>query len=89
MALGAERHRVVEMVVREGMVMALVGVLVGTLGGLVLMGLMESLLFGVAPRDPLTFLVVPPLFAAVALAACWVPAARGARIEPSTALRYD
>jgi putative ABC transport system permease protein len=46
-------------------------------------------LFGVTPYDPLTFLIVPPLLALIALIACWLPARRAARIDPLVALRYE
>jgi putative ABC transport system permease protein len=50
---------------------------------------MEGMLYGVDSQDPATFLAVPALFGAVALLACWIPAARAARVAPSTALRYE
>jgi len=89
MVLGAEGGQVVGMVVREGMIMALTGVVVGTAAAWFLSGLMAGLLYGVAPRDPATFTVVPALFAAVALVACFVPAARAARVRPASALRHS
>ena len=88
MALGAESGRMVGMVVREGMLMALAGVFVGTGMAWFMTGLMSSLLHGVAPRDPGTFAAVPVLFVLVALLACWLPASRAARVRPANALRY-
>jgi predicted permease len=89
MALGAERGRVTGMVVREGMRMALGGVALGMVVAWFVTGLMEGLLYGVGARDPATFLAVPALFAGVALLACWLPAARAARVQPASALRYE
>ncbi len=89
MALGAEKGQVVGMMVRQGMAMAVAGVAVGTGVAWFLTGLMSGLLHGVAPQDPMTFVTVPTLFTAVALAACWVPAVRASRVHPSTALRYE
>jgi predicted permease len=89
MALGAETGQVVGMVVRQGMTMALAGVVVGTVGAWFVTDLMAGLLYGVAPQDAATFVSVPALFAAVALVACWVPAARASRVRPSSALRYE
>jgi putative ABC transport system permease protein len=89
LALGAERGRVIGLVVRRGMAMALLGVLVGTLVALALSGFMEGMLYQVAPRDTVTFVGVPLLFALVALAACFVPALRAARVDPARALRYE
>ena len=88
MALGAESGRMIGMVVREGMLMALAGVVVGTGGAWLLTGLMSSLLYGVAPQDPVTFVSVPVLFLMVSLLACCLPAMRAARIRPASALRH-
>ncbi len=89
LALGAERGRVVRLVVGQGMAMALLGVAAGTGLALALSGFMEGMLYGVAPRDALTFVGVPALFALVALAACFVPAFRAARVDPARALRWE
>lgn len=87
MALGADRSRVVGMVVRQGMVMALAGVALGVLAALGLTRFMQGMLFGVTPQDPLTFAAVPLVFAVVALVACMIPARRAARIHPAVSLR--
>jgi putative ABC transport system permease protein len=89
MALGAESRGVVRMVVREGMGTALLGVGVGTVTALLLSGVMEGMLYGVEAQDLATFIGAPVLFALVALAACWIPAARAARVDPAEALRAD
>jgi len=89
LALGAEQGNVVGMVVRQGMLMALLGVAVGTGVALALSGLMQGLLYQVAPRDLATFVGGPLVFVAVALAACSVPAYRAARVDPARALRYE
>jgi putative ABC transport system permease protein len=89
MALGAEGRQVVGMVVRQGMTMALLGIAVGTGFALGLTRFMQGILYGVTPQDPVTFVAVPLLFAAVAVLACWIPAARAAGVHPSEALRYE
>jgi len=89
LALGAKGGQVVGLVVRQGMVMAFAGIAAGTGAALLLSKLMSGLLYGVAPRDPTTFLVVPAVFVAVAAIACLVPAVRAARVGPARALRYD
>jgi putative ABC transport system permease protein len=89
MALGAETGRVVSMVVRQGLGMAVAGVAVGTAFAWFMTDLMSGMLYGVAPQDPLTFVSVPLLFVAVALAACWLPAMRATRVRPVTALKYE
>ena len=88
-ALGARRPDVIGLVLRQGMKLAGLGILIGLAGAFVLTNCIRSLLFGVAPTDPLTFAVIPVLLAAVALLACWLPARRAARVEPMEALRYE
>ncbi len=89
MALGAQRGKVVEMVLRQGMKLAAAGVLVGLAGAFAATGLLRSLLLGVGPRDPVTFVLVPLLLLAVTLVACLLPARRAARTDPLVALRYE
>jgi len=89
MALGARPFDVLKLVVRQGMIMALIGVVVGLAGALALTRVMLSLLFGVTERDPLTFGVVAALLIVVAFIACFVPARRATRIDPLIALRYE
>jgi putative ABC transport system permease protein len=89
MALGAETGQVIRLVVRQGMIMALAGVAVGTGIAWFATDLMSGMLYGVEAQDLATFISVPALFAAVALLACWIPAGRAARVRPSNALRYE
>ena len=88
-ALGASTERVVGMVVRRGLALAIAGVALGTIGAYALTRVLRSLLFGVSERDPLTFAGVAVLLGAVALVASWVPARRAARVDPLTAMRAD
>jgi putative ABC transport system permease protein len=89
MALGATESNVLRMVLGEALRVVLAGVGIGLLASLVLGQYIKSLLFGVAPADPLTFAVVPALLLFVALAACYVPARRAMRVDPMVALRHE
>jgi putative ABC transport system permease protein len=89
MALGAESRDVVRLMVRQGMVMAMIGVAVGTGAAVSFTRLMTGMLYGVEPTDLATFTEVPALFLVVAFLACWVPAARASRVHPADALRYE
>ena len=86
-ALGADRGSILGLIVRQGMVLTAVGLTVGLAGALALTRVLRSLLFGVGAADPVTFLAVPLLLAAVALLASYVPANRAARTDPAVALR--
>ena len=89
MALGADRAGMLQMVVRQGIGLVLIGLLVGAGGALALTRVMRSLLYGVTPTDPVTFLGVAFLLGLVAFAACYLPARRAMRVDPVTALKYE
>jgi hypothetical protein len=89
MALGAEPGDVLRLVVRQGMTMVLTGVAIGCAGAFAAGHLISSLLFGVSPADPLTYSASATVLAAVALAACYIPARRAMRVDPMIALRYE
>ena len=86
MALGAQRSDVLALVIRQGMRLTVIGVVVGVGGAFALTRLMANLLFGVAATDPLTFAVIPLLLLFVAFVACYLPARRAARLDPTIAL---
>jgi predicted permease len=92
MALGATRRTVLQMVLKQGMLLTVIGIVVGLSAAYALMGYLESLtsmLFGVKPRDPLTFTVIALFLGAVALLACLIPARRATKVDPLVALRYE
>jgi putative ABC transport system permease protein len=89
MALGARRVDVVSLFIKQGMTLVMIGVALGLFGALALTQLMTSLLFGVAPDDPITFSGVAMLLSFIALLACYLPARRAAKVDPLVALRHE
>jgi len=89
MALGAEPRHVLGLVVRQGLSMALIGTAIGVAGAMALSRTVQGLLFGVTATDPATFAAVIAMLLGVALIACYVPAWRATRVDPTTALRAE
>ena len=89
MALGAQSADVTKLVVREGMTLVTAGLVLGLIGALGASQLLGSLLYGVTASDPSTYVGVVAILAAVGLAACYLPAREGSRVDPMTVLRTD
>jgi putative ABC transport system permease protein len=89
MAVGADRSRIRNLVVWQGMQLTIVGVVVGICAAFGLTRLIASFLFGVKSWDPIVFVTVPVILAAVALLAVWLPATRASRLDPIEALRVE
>jgi predicted permease len=89
MALGAQASTLRNLVIRQGMMLALIGVLIGGGGALWLTRFLASFLFGVKPLDPVSFVATPVLLSLVALVSVWLPAMRATRVDPMTALRME
>jgi putative ABC transport system permease protein len=89
LAVGAKRHEVIVLVIKQGLKLVCVGALIGLSAALAVLRVVKSLLYEVAPTDPPTFAGVTLLLALVALLACWLPARRAARIDPMVTLRCE
>ena len=89
LALGARPRHIVNLVLSEGLVTSVSGIVVGLAGAVLSTRALKSLLYGVTPSDPLTYVIVPALLAIVSLIAACEPARRALRVEPNTILRHD
>ena len=87
--MGAGKRNVLELVLREGVAVIVVGVTVGLVAAAGLSRILGAFLFEVEPTDPATLITMGSLFAAVALMACWIPARRAAEVDPVSALREE
>ncbi len=89
MALGAQKRDILTLVLRQGLKLILAGMVMGLVSALALTRVIQDLLYGVTPTDPLTFVAVSLLLLMVALLACFLPARRAMKVEPMVALRYE
>ncbi|MFO1497339.1 MAG: FtsX-like permease family protein [Verrucomicrobiota bacterium] len=89
LAIGAQPRSVLALVVGQGMRLTLLGIVLGAAGAFALTPAMRRLLYEVAPTDALTFTLAPLILALVALSACWLPAWRASRLDPTRALRFE
>jgi putative ABC transport system permease protein len=89
MALGAERGDILGLVVRQGLILAIVGVVIGVAGAYGVTRFLKAMLYGISPTDPATYVAICALLLVVAFVACCLPALRATRVDPMVALRYE
>jgi len=89
LALGADRAGILRMVVGSGVLLSAIGIGIGLAASFLLTRVIASLLYGVSPWDPLTFIAVPVTLIAMATLASYLPARRAAQVDPMVALRYE
>jgi len=89
MALGANQSDVLKLVLRQGMLLTVVGVSLGVIASLAVTRVLSSLLYGIRPTDGATYISVSLILTGVALAACYIPARRATKVDPMVALRYE
>ncbi|HVB08558.1 MAG TPA: ABC transporter permease [Candidatus Acidoferrales bacterium] len=89
MALGAKPADVLAVTVRQGITLTLIGVAIGVVAALGVTRLVSSMIYGITPYDPVTFVAVAAILVVVALLACYIPARRAMRVDPMIALRYE
>jgi predicted permease len=89
MALGASRRQILALLLKQGARLVAAGLLFGLAGAWALTRAMSSMLFGVSPSDPLTYVSVAALLSSITLLACWIPAHRAMRVDPMVGLRYE
>ena len=89
MALGASRSNILRLAIGHGMRLVMSGIVIGAAMSLATARVMNSLLFGLSPTDPVTYAGVALLLTIVALLACWVPARRATKVDPMVALRFE
>jgi putative ABC transport system permease protein len=89
LALGAQTSNVLQLILKQGLKLAVVGVALGLLVALAFTRLLKGLLFGISASDPLTFALIAALLVGVALLACWIPARRATKVDPLEALRSE
>jgi len=89
LALGAQTRDVLTLVVKQGALLIAIGLVIGLIGAFAAMRVVQSLLFGVTTKDPMTFISAAVVLAVIGLLACYLPARRATKVDPLLALRHE
>ena len=89
LSLGAQRRDILRLLLRQGIMLAGIGIALGLIGASAATQTLRSLLFGVSPTDPVTFIAITLLLGVVTLLACYLPARRATKVDPLVALRHE
>jgi putative ABC transport system permease protein len=89
LALGAGRTRLLGLIIGQGLRLTALGIAIGLVATLTLSHVLVALLYGIGPRDPVTYLAITAILLAAAFLACYIPARRAAKVDPMVALRYE
>jgi putative ABC transport system permease protein len=89
LALGAQPGKVLQLVIRQALMLTSLGIAIGLAGAIAVTRIMASLLFGVSATDGLTFVITPLLLGSIAVLASYIPARRAAKVDPMVALHYE
>jgi putative ABC transport system permease protein len=89
MALGAQKRDIIKLITKEGLILSLIGIAIGNIGAFALAQFLTSLLYGISPADPATFILISLFLILIVLTASYIPARNATKVNPMDALRYQ